>query len=173
MRIRITGMGGLALFLSAALAAAVVPAAYGAAEGEPLPKIELADVRSGGMTQLTETLAGSVGAVIFMQTSCAACRKELIAFKEISGRHPDLKVAVISVDTGPASRVDRYRDSNDFPFPFYHDPDFKTPGLFNFAFTPALVLVDKAGMIALLKGGFRPGEEVELEKKIEKLKAGL
>lgn len=173
MNIRMTGRGGLALVLAVSFAAAFGPVAYGAAEGEPLPKMELADVRSGSMTELSEFLAGSVGAVIFMQTSCAACKKELIAFKDIAGRHADLKVAVISVDTGPASRVDRYRDSNDFPFPFFHDPGFSTPGLFGFSFTPALVLVEKTGKIALLKGGFRPGDEVELEKKIEKLKAGL
>ena len=54
-------------------------------------------------------------------------------------------------------------------FPFLQDSKFETPGLFDFAYTPALVLVDKEGKIAKLKGGYRPGDESELEKTISGL----
>jgi peroxiredoxin len=104
-----------------------------------------------------------------MQTSCAACRQELLALKDLRGKYPELKVVAISVDSGNPARVARYREHFGFDFPFVHDPDFKTPELFGFSFTPALVLVAKDGTIGLLKGGYRPGDEVELERKILEL----
>jgi hypothetical protein len=54
------------------------------------------------------------------------------------------------------------RVSIDFP---------KTPELFGFSFTPGLILVGKDGNIAQLKGGYRPGDEVDIEVKIRALTA--
>jgi peroxiredoxin len=154
-----------------ALILACIPgAALGAsAEGESLPELELVDVESGEKKQAAALLRGSVGAIVYMQTSCAACRKELMALKEIQVEFPELKVVVISVDSGNPARVKRYMEHFEFTFPFLHDPEFKTPELFGFSFTPALVLTDKKGQIALLKGGYRPGDEVELERRITAL----
>lgn len=143
--------------------------AFAAGEGDPMPAMKLLDVSTGADMAVSEHLAGSVGAIVYMQTSCAACRKELIALKEISAKYPGLKIIAISVDSGNPARVKRYQDHFGFDFPFLHDPDFATPELFEFSFTPALVLVDKAGKIAQLKGGYRPGDEVALEEKIAAL----
>lgn len=140
--------------------------AWGAGEGEPMPALKLVDVSTGAEVSVAEEFAGSVGALAYMQTSCAACRKELIALNALKAKYPELKIVAISVDSGNSARVKRYKDHFGFEFPFLHDPGFQTPELFGFSFTPALVLVDKAGNIAQLKGGFRPGDEVALEKKI-------
>lgn len=143
--------------------------AQAAAEGDPLPAITLPDAATEKPLDLAAHLQGSVGAISYMQTSCAACRQELLALKDLRGKYPELKVVAISVDSGNPARVARYREHFGFDFPFVHDPDFKTPELFGFSFTPALVLVTKDGTIGLLKGGYRPGDEVELEKKILEL----
>ena len=89
-----------------------------------------------------------------------------MALKDLQAKFPSLKIAAISVDSGNPARVKRYQEHFGFEFPFFHDPDFKTPDLFGFSFTPALVLIGKDGKIALLKGGYRPGDETELEEKI-------
>jgi peroxiredoxin len=140
-----------------------------AAEGDRLPAITLPDAATEKPVDLGAVFQGSVGAISYMQTSCAACRQELLALKDLRGKYPELKVVAISVDSGNPARVARYREHFGFDFPFVHDPDFKTPELFGFSFTPALVLVAKDGTIGLLKGGYRPGDEVELEKKILEL----
>jgi peroxiredoxin len=142
-----------------------------AKEGEPFPALSLADVQTGTVKELGAAFRGAVGAVVYMQTSCAACRKEMTALKDLQVKFPQFKVVVVSVDSGSPERVARYREHFGFEFPFFQDPDFKTPELFGFSFTPALVLVDKEGKIALLKGGYRPGDEVDLEKRIGVLTA--
>ncbi|WP_025322899.1 TlpA family protein disulfide reductase [Deferrisoma camini] len=150
---------------------ATAPAAERYAQGEAFPSLNLPDVEGGRTVDVKDYLSGSVGAVVFMQTSCAACRKELLALKELRERYPGIRVVAISVDSGSPARVKRYREHFGFQFPFLHDPEFKTPGLFGFSFTPALVLVDGAGTIALLKGGYRPGDEKVLETRIRELLA--
>jgi len=144
----------------------VASSGLAAGEGDALPDLRLANVSNDQVEDVAAVFAGSVGAISYMQTSCAACRKELMALKDLQAKYPSLKIAAISVDSGNPARVKRYQEHFDFEFPFFHDPDFKTPDLFGFSFTPALVLVGRDGKIALLKGGYRPGDEVELEQKI-------
>lgn len=161
--IPLLGAFALAVFVSAA------GGAWAAGVGDALPEISLVDVTKDSAVDLAGLVAGSPGAIAYMQTSCAACRKELMALKELEEKYPDLKVVAISVDAGNPARVARYREHFAFSFPFLHDPDFRTPELFGFSFTPALVMVDRDGKIAMLKGGFRPGDEAEIEKQVLKL----
>ncbi len=153
----------VALVLSAGVGTA------GVAVGDPVPDLTLADAATGRPVRVADEIGGRVGAIAYMQTSCAACRKELLALKELQARYPELRIVAISVDSGNPARVKRYREHFGFPFPFLHDPEFKTPDLFGFSFTPALVVVDKAGKVALLKGGYRPGDEVSIEALVVRL----
>ncbi|NOY44561.1 MAG: TlpA family protein disulfide reductase [Deltaproteobacteria bacterium] len=159
------------LLAGISIGVATAPAAERYTVGAAFPDLALPDVEGGRSVDVGDYLSGSVGAVVFMQTSCAACRKELLALKELVERYPGLRVVAISVDSGSPARVKRYREHFGFQFPFLHDPEFKTPGVFGFSFTPALVLVDEAGTIALLKGGYRPGDEKVLETRIRELLA--
>jgi len=149
----------------------VAPAHAAGAVGDPLPELKLLNVASNATDDVAVLVQGGVGAISYMQTSCAACRKELMALKDLQAKYPELKVVAISVDSGNPARVKRYQEHFAFEFSFLHDPDFKSPELFGFSFTPALVLVGKDGKIALLKGGFRPGDEVELDQKLLELTA--
>lgn len=137
-------------------------------EGESFPVISLVNVDAEQEMEVAKFLADSVGAVVYMQTSCAVCRRELKVLQELAAKLT-FKVVAISVDASGPDRVVKYKNHFGFDFPFLHDPEFKTPGLFGFAYTPALVLVGKDGKIAQLKGGFRPGDETMLEQKISEL----
>lgn len=161
----------LALAWVAALCLSWAGVSAAAAVGDALPPLSLPDASTGQPAEAGALLKGSVGAVVYMQTSCAACRKELTALKDLQTKFPQFKVVAVSVDTGEPDRVARYREHFAFDFPFLHDPDFKTPELFGFSFTPGLVLVGKDGKIALLKGGYRPGDEMEIGTKIAALTA--
>lgn len=149
------------------LASSVVFASV-SVEGDVLPSISLPDVDTNVETDVGKELSGKVGAIVYMQTSCAVCRRELRFFNELSSKY-DFKVIAISVDADSPERVVKYKEHFGFKFNFLQDKEFTTPGLFGFAYTPALVLVDKNGKIALLKGGFRPGDDVALEEKISGL----
>jgi len=142
---------------------------WGAAVGDPLPALTLPEVGSGRPLDVAAHGAGGVLAVVFMQTSCAACRQELLLLKELQTRYPGLKVVAVCVDSGPEARVERYKEHFELPFVFVHDPDFKTPGLFGFSFTPGVVLADQAGRIAFVKGGYGQGDEAVLTQKVGEL----
>ncbi len=159
----------LAGILALGVGAAWPGGARAAAEGDAFPAMSLADVDRETTVDVGGLFQGKVGALAFMQTSCAACRKELEALRDLRAKYPALAVVVVSVDSGSPARVQRYKEHFGFDFPFLHDPEFQTPALFGFSFTPGLVLVNKAGSIGLVKGGYRPGDEVELERRIAEL----
>jgi len=138
------------------------------AVGDAFPSITLANAETNNEEDVGKVFEGSVGALVYMQTSCAVCRRELITLKALAEKIP-FKIAAVSVDVSPG-RVAKYKEHFGFDFPFFMDPEFKTPSLFGFAYTPALVLIDKQGKIAELKGGFRSGDETLLENKIEELR---
>ena len=167
MWIRKTG-AGVAAWIGLLLMATP---AWPAGVGDDFPVLQLPDVETGVVVEVRPQ-ADRVLAVVYMQTSCAACRKELLALKTLKTKYPALDVVAVSVDSGSPARVRRYKEHFGFDFPFVHDPEFRTPGQFGFSFTPALVLVDRAGKIALLKGGYRPGDERELELRIQGLLSG-
>jgi thiol-disulfide isomerase/thioredoxin len=141
----------------------------GVAVGGKVPSILLPDVTTGQQVDVAEYLKGSPGAIVFMQTSCSACRRELKVLKAIVEKFPVFKVVAISVDAGGPKRVARYKEGFEFPFLFLHDPEYVKPDLFGFAYTPSLVLMDRGGKVAELKGGFRPSDEEQLNEKIAAL----
>ncbi len=111
---------------------------------------------------------GKVTVLIYMQTSCAACRKELEALNNMLAYVPDLNVIAISVDAGSQKRIKKYIDHYKFPFTFLHDPSFTTPELFGFSYTPASVLLDKSAKIIFIKSGWsNRGREKRMLKIIQ------
>ncbi|MBI5017081.1 MAG: TlpA family protein disulfide reductase [Deltaproteobacteria bacterium] len=162
-------LGLLALLAVGSAPGTGIAAAAGV--GDPLPAISLVDASTEKPVQVAEALKGAVGVLVYMQTSCAACRKELTALKDLQGKYPKLKVVAVSVDAGGPERAVSYKKNFGFEFPFLQDPEFKTPELFGFSFTPGMVLVGKDGNVAFIKGGFRPGDEAEIEAKIMALTA--
>ena len=133
-----------------------------AAVGDPCPKIMLNDVKTNQASSLNEISKGKVTVIVYMQTSCAACRKELESIKNMMQYVPELVVVAISVDAGSPARILKYIEHYQFPFEFLHDPSFTTPELFGFSYTPATVIVGKDGKILQLKGGYRRGDEKKL-----------
>ena len=160
-----------ALFLTAFSAPCVSVAAEGRGVviGEPLPAICLRDAETGKSEEIAALLKDRVGAVVFMSTSCAVCRRELMAFKELSSSRPYLTVVAVSGDPGSPGKVAGYKRLNGLPFTFLTDPEGEKMALFGFGYTPGLVVTDRAGRIALIKSGFREEDRENLENKIGEL----
>lgn len=135
--------------------------------GDPIPKVILNNVKTNQASTLSEISKGKITVIVYMQTSCAACRKELEAIKNMLNFCPDLNVIAISVDAGSPARILKYVEHYQFPFTFLHDPGFTTPEMFGFSYTPATVVIGKDGKILLLKGGFRRGDEKKLLELIQ------
>jgi peroxiredoxin len=145
----------------------VITVCYSYAEGDvgigdKAPKVILNDIKTNQAATLNEIGKDKVTVVVYMQTSCAACRKELEALKNMMSFVPELNVVSISVDAGSPARILKYIEHYQFPFTFLHDPSFSTPELFGFSYTPATVVMGKDGKIIHLKGGYRRGDEKKL-----------
>jgi peroxiredoxin len=153
----------------ALLAALVAGVCLADAVGDPFPQLRLNDVETGEVVDVKEAVGGSVGAVVFMQTSCGVCRKELMALKDIGINNPSLRVVAVSADSGSPGRVANYKKTNGFPFRFVHDPEFEAGSRFGFKFTPGMILTRRDGTIALVKGGYKPEDLPGLEKTIDEL----
>jgi len=130
--------------------------------GDAAPKLILNDIKTNQAANLSELSKGKITAVVYMQTSCAACRKELEALKTMLEYVPELNIIAISVDAGSPARILKYIEHYQFPFSFLHDPSFTTPELFGFSYTPATVVLGKDGKIIYLKGGYRRGDEKKI-----------
>jgi peroxiredoxin len=130
--------------------------------GDAAPKVILNDIKTNQPANLGELSKGKVTAVVYMQTSCAACRKELEALKTMLEYVPELNIIAVSVDAGSPARILKYIEHYQFPFTFLHDPSFTTPELFGFSYTPASVVLGKDGKIIFLKGGYRRGDEKKI-----------
>lgn len=146
------------------------PTAFAASVGEPFPAIRLPDAETGGEIEIADAVRGRVGVVIFMQTTCSVCKKEMEELRRIAAANPEVAVVAVSLDSGDAGRVVRFKRETGFPFTFLRDPEFTKPQLFGFRFTPGLVATGKDGIIAMVKSGYRNEDAQALEKKIEELK---
>ncbi|MFC1855992.1 peroxiredoxin family protein [Thermodesulfobacteriota bacterium] len=126
---------------------------WGTVVDEPCPKISLENVKTNEMTDLNEMIKGKVTVIIFTQTSCGACKNYLQAFVKMRASVPELFIVAINVDVGNRPRIIKYIDYYNFTFPFLHDPEFSTPKLFGFSYTPGIVIIGKNGKVVYLRRG--------------------
>lgn len=160
----------VALTLFVVLAHMIFPSSGNAfSSGDDFPAIKLKEVESDSVVEVRDLIAGKVGAVVFMATTCGVCKRELLALKEISARQPSLAVIAVNVDNAPGGKVAAYKGKLGLDFKFLSDPDLEAGNVFGFRFTPGMVLTDRSGKIALLKGGFIDEEKDSLEKTIDEL----
>ena len=138
-----------------------------ASVGDVAPKIILNNIKTNQATNVNDISKGKVTVIVYMQTSCAACRKELDAMKSLLDFVPELNIIAISVDAGSSARILKYVEHYQFPFTFLHDPSFTTPELFGFSYTPATVVLGKDGKIISLKGGYRRGDEKKILEMVQ------
>lgn len=121
--------------------------------------------------KLSEAVGEDVIVLAFMQTSCVACRNELILLREYIKEegHTSLEVYPISVDYDAPERVKSYKKFYKFDFTFLMDPEFTVGPMYGYTYTPALIILDTEGKIALRMSGFHEGDEDVIIKKLDSL----
>lgn len=164
-------LSALVALVSFVVLALTVSQSHGSAlsSGDVFPALKLKEVESDSVVEVRDLIAGKVGAVVFMATTCGVCKRELLALKEISSRQPSLAVIAVSVDNAPGGKIAAYKGKHGLDFKFLSDPDLEAGNVFGFRFTPGMVLTDRNGRVVLLKGGFIDEEKDSLEKTIDEL----
>jgi peroxiredoxin len=94
-------------------------------------------------------------ALVFMTTSCSACKAELTFMGDLTGKFgDDFKVYAISVDLNGAKTIPDYDSVYAFNVTYLLDPDFSVPHKFGFTYTPSMAIVDITGKVIYVAGGF-------------------
>ena len=170
MKKRQIGKAALISMLCVALAAS---AAY--ALGEKAPAFSLKDA-SGKPYAMSQYVGKKAVLMSFWASWCKPCILEMPMLEEMYVKYKDKGFEILSINTDNSSGLAKARQivkRKRITYPVLYDTDSKVTGLYNpkSAF-PFVVLVDKAGKIQYTHEGFAAGDEIELEKEIEKAIAG-
>lgn len=133
------------------------------AVGDKAAGFTLADGLTGNPVSLEKDFLGKskLLAISFMNTACSACNAEIRLLSQMADKYQDLKVVAMAVDSRGEAMVKTYNEANKFNVSYVLDPEYTQPPKYGFNYTPAMILVDKAGTIVMIKGGFHPNRDAD------------
>jgi thiol-disulfide isomerase/thioredoxin len=142
-----------------------------AASGDPRRGLVLTDL--GGEKVYVDSLLVTGPVVLnFWATWCRPCRIEMPHLQRIYTELEPAGVhfAAVSLDQAKhIPKVKEYVSKQKISIPVYHDTDYALAKLFRVMGIPTTVLLDQDGEVHHRTRGYRPGDEVILQKKIEAL----
>jgi len=126
---------------------------------------------SGSIVDIVKSSGGKKGLIVFMNTACSACRTEVKYVMSVAKQYADkVNVFVVSVDFGDFARIKAYQVNNKFDQGIWlQDEGFNLPPVFNFSYTPALVLLDSDGTVLYKFGGYSKLAAKKIEADVEAL----
>ena len=156
-------------FLLAGLAVtllAVMPTARALDAGAPAPAA-LTAPQLGGTALALADLRGQVVYVDFWASWCAPCLQALPALDALYRQHGErgFKVLAVNVDTDRAAALKMLKRVNP-SFPVVFDPDGIWPEAFGLKAMPSGYLIDRDGVVQLVKAGYKTKELPQLEAAI-------
>lgn len=112
--------------------------------GDPVPHFEV--VLSDGSAVSSQSLLGSWYVLVFFDTSCNDCRRELPRLEEFHNLRPELPLLCISRGEDVAE-VSAYWSENRFTMPYSAQPDATLYHRFATAGVPRLYIINSAGIV--------------------------
>jgi len=169
----------MAVTLSAVLLAVcvVVPPAL-AEEAKPAEEVKIAKAvgdevpawsaktLDSGETVASSGFKGKPYALVFVNSSCSACRGELSALSRMEFGD-NLDVIVAAIDMKPERTLATYRDGMKLTNTLLDDSSRALSELFDFSYTPATVIV-KDGKVDFRFGGYSSKHKAKLLGEFEK-----
>jgi len=150
---------------------AVLAAANPAAAAEKAADFTLKDI-DGHTVQLSKVYAEGPVVVSFWATWCVPCPEEMKHLQRLYEKYTEqgLRVLAPAIDgSKTVSKVRPFVVGRRFTFPVLLDTNNDAKRLYNVAVVPTIFLINRAGEIAYHHVGYRPGDEVALEKEIQKV----
>jgi thiol-disulfide isomerase/thioredoxin len=163
-------------FVVLSLLGLLVPASLVAAEGaaeSPFHGIVLTDT-AGKKVPMDSLLSGGPVVLNFWATWCGPCRREMPnlekVFKEVGPK--GVSFAAVSLDTRVSKEaMDAFLKRLEFTLPVYRDDGAVLARMFKVSAIPATFVLKPTGEIFYQTKGYRPGDEILLQKKVEELVA--
>jgi thiol-disulfide isomerase/thioredoxin len=102
---------------------------------------------AGASTSLVAVAGGKPMVVDLFATWCESCRDQVPALSKLAAAHGD-KLVVVGVDIGEKqSEVEQQLRGFGATYPIYFDPDFHFADSLGISQLPAMLVVDRAGVI--------------------------
>jgi peroxiredoxin len=140
------------------------------ATGETAPDFSLPDL-DGKAVRLSSVYAKGPVVAAFWATWCVPCPEELKHLQRFYEKYPadSLTVLAIAID-GPktVSKVKPFVLGRRITMPVLLDSNNDVKRLYRVGAVPTVCVIERGGRIAYSHVGYRPGDEVNLEKEIRK-----
>ena len=143
------------------------------AQEKSLPSVDIKYLDGKSVDIQDFATNGKITVVSFWATWCSPCKKELDAIADL---YPDwqedydMELVAVSIDTRRAvATVPAMVASKGWEYTVLTGKATELQNAFNFQTIPQTFLVDQKGNIVYHHNGYTPGDEFELEEKIEAL----
>lgn len=138
-----------------------------------LPDVNVRTLEGQSVNIASHASNDKITFVTFWATWCVPCRKELDALSylyEDWKANFDMEIVAISIDDSRGlARVRPMVEQNGWDFIIYSDSNQELQKALNFQTIPQSFLLNKNGEIIYSHSGYVPGDEYEVEKKIQEL----
>lgn len=145
------------------------------ASGNPFPSINIKSLDGKQVNTSDYTSKGKITIVSFWATWCTPCKRELDAINEVYAdwvSKYDIQLLAITIDDARGlSKVPAMVKTKAWEFTVLADSKQELQQALNFQTIPQTFLLNEKGEIVYAHNGYNPGDELELEKKIESLKS--
>lgn len=112
--------------------------------GDRLPQFSV--TMDNGKTVSPQSLFGSWAVIVFFNTGCPDCRRELPEIESLYRMRPDVEVLCVAREEG-AEEIAAYWAENDLTLPWSAQPDRKVFNLFAMSGIPRVFVVSAEGVI--------------------------
>lgn len=151
------------------------PAGHGTSVGAPATNFTLKDV-TGRPVSLADNFGKNVVLLDFWATWCVPCEAEMPHLQRIYQRYKDQGFVLLGISMdGPetVASVAPYVRRMGLSFPVLLDEETQVTNVYNPQRTaPLTVLIDREGRVRRVHPGYKPGDEVELEREVGALLKG-
>ena len=156
------------IFIFVLLSCAIIPQVL---QARSAPNFKLKDL-GGKEFDLNKTLTSGPVLIDFWATWCQPCIKALPILQEIESMYASKGLTVVGInEDGPRNlpKVRPFLRSHKLEFRVLLDLNSSVMNAYRLNSIPTTILIDKTGEIVYFHQGYKPGDEVELKKAIEKL----
>ncbi|HSH68734.1 MAG TPA: TlpA disulfide reductase family protein [Deferrisomatales bacterium] len=136
--------------------------------GDPAPPFAFTDMHTGETRSLDEVARGGPLLVVFLQTACGTCVREMVGLKRLVAEIPGCRVLGVFIDIKPRGLAE-YVALYDLPFTFTWDHDSSRADAWGVSLSPTSFLLDREGKVAAVYAGFNLGTEDVLRDDLGRL----
>lgn len=154
--------------------AASAPAGERGLVGNPAPDFSVAPVTGTKGEVSPKALHGKVVLVDFWGTFCTPCKSSFPELQAVSAKYAASGLQVVGISEDEAEdkgKIRAFASAYGASFPIGWDGDRSISQRYQPETMPSSFLIDRKGVVRFSHVGYRPGDEVQIEKEIQDLLA--